>query len=109
MSVVSTHLVIATEADLPTPLRMCRQVFVEFGAAGDLEILSVTRSGARARWRLADLAPSPFTTRLARPAFVMWRPRIALLVCFTGAGDRGACGDRLTSSRRVSGCARQYT
>ena len=58
-----THLVIATEADVPTPpCGMCRQVFVEFGALGDLEILSVTRNGARARWRLGDLAPSPFTT-----------------------------------------------
>jgi cytidine deaminase len=58
-----THLVIATEADAPTPpCGMCRQVFVEFGSHGDLEILSVTRNGARARWRLKDLAPAPFTT-----------------------------------------------
>ncbi len=57
-----THLVIATEADTPTPpCGMCRQMFVEFDAAGDLEILSVTRAGARARWHLADLAPAPFT------------------------------------------------
>lgn len=57
-----THLVIATEADAPTPpCGMCRQMFVEFDAAGDLEILSVTRDGARAQWRLADLAPAPFT------------------------------------------------
>jgi cytidine deaminase len=41
---------------------MCRQVFVEFGASGGLEILSVTRNGARAQWRLNDLVPSPFTT-----------------------------------------------
>lgn len=58
-----THLVIATAADAPTPpCGMCRQVFVEFDAPGDLEILSVTRNGARARWRLHDLAPAPFTT-----------------------------------------------
>lgn len=58
-----THLVIATEADAPTPpCGMCRQVLVEFGAAADLEILSVTHNGARARWRLRDLVPSPFTT-----------------------------------------------
>lgn len=58
-----THIVIATEADVPTPpCGMCRQVFVEFGSQGDLEILSVTRDGARARWRLSDLAPAPFTT-----------------------------------------------
>ncbi|HJU75926.1 MAG TPA: cytidine deaminase [Gemmatimonadaceae bacterium] len=58
-----THVVIATEADSPTPpCGMCRQVFVEFATSGDLEILSVTRDGASARWRLAQLAPSPFTT-----------------------------------------------
>jgi cytidine deaminase len=57
-----THLVIATEADTPTPpCGMCRQMFVEFDATGELEILSVTRDGARAQWRLNDLAPSPFT------------------------------------------------
>src|SRR5688572_28048968 len=58
-----THLVIATEADAPTPpCGMCRQVFVEFGPPRDLEVLSVTRNGARAKWSLNDLAPSPFTT-----------------------------------------------
>ncbi|MGH7711519.1 MAG: cytidine deaminase [Gemmatimonadaceae bacterium] len=59
-----THLVIATEADSPTPpCGICRQVFVEFATSGgELEILSVTRDGARASWRLNDLAPSPFTT-----------------------------------------------
>jgi cytidine deaminase len=58
-----THLVIATEADAPTPpCGMCRQMFVEFAAARDLQILSVTRNGARAQWRLNELAPSPFTT-----------------------------------------------
>jgi cytidine deaminase len=58
-----THLVIATEADAPTPpCGICRQVFVEFGASSGLEILSVTRNGARAQWRLNDLVPSPFTT-----------------------------------------------
>jgi len=58
-----THVVISTEADVPTPpCGMCRQVFIEFGAAGDMEFQSVTRDGARAQWRLSDLAPSPFTT-----------------------------------------------
>lgn len=58
-----THLVIATEADTPTPpCGMCCQVLVEFCSSGDLEVLSVTREGARARWRLSDLVPSPFTT-----------------------------------------------
>lgn len=57
-----THLVIATEADAPTPpCGMCRQVFVEFAGSVALEIVSVTRDGARAQWRLAELAPAPFT------------------------------------------------
>ena len=58
-----THIVIATEADAPTPpCGMCCQVLVEFCTSGDLEVLSVTRDGARARWRLSDLVPAPFTT-----------------------------------------------
>jgi cytidine deaminase len=57
-----THLAIATRADQPTPpCGMCRQVLVEFAAPGDLEIVSVTSNGARALWRLNDLAPVPFT------------------------------------------------
>ena len=57
-------LVIATEADSPTPpCGICRQVLAEFAPA--LPIVSVTRSGAAERWSLADLLPSPFT-----PAFL---------------------------------------
>ena len=53
-------LVIATEADSPTPpCGVCRQVLAEF--APSLPIISVTRSGAAERWSLADLLPSPFT------------------------------------------------
>ena len=53
-------LVIATEADSPTPpCGMCRQMLAEF--APGLPIVSVTRSGASARWSLADLLPTPFT------------------------------------------------
>ena len=53
-------LVIATEADVPTPpCGFCRQVLAEF--APSLPIISITRSGAEARWSLADLLPSPFT------------------------------------------------
>jgi cytidine deaminase len=53
-------LVIATEADSPTPpCGLCRQVLAEFAPA--LPIISVTRSGEAARWSLADLLPSPFT------------------------------------------------
>lgn len=53
-------LVIATEADLPTPpCGMCRQALEEFSA--ELDILSVTRGGAKARWNLRVLLPEPFT------------------------------------------------
>ncbi len=55
-----TALVIATEADVPTPpCGMCRQVLMEF--APDLAVLSVTSTGAEARWTLSDLLPAAFT------------------------------------------------
>ena len=55
-------LVIATEADAPTPpCGMCRQVLVEF--APGLEVVSFTSSGASAQWNLRDLLPHPFTPR----------------------------------------------
>jgi cytidine deaminase len=54
------RLVIATEADHPTPpCGMCRQALEEFSA--ELDILSVTRGGATARWNLRQLLPEPFT------------------------------------------------
>lgn len=53
-------LVIATEADEPTPpCGMCRQVLQEF--APQLLIVSVTRAGARAQWTLDELFPRAFT------------------------------------------------
>ena len=53
-------LVVATEADDPTPpCGMCRQVLAEL--APDVEILSVTRDGREARWTIAQLLPTPFT------------------------------------------------
>jgi cytidine deaminase len=59
-------LVIATEADTPAPpCGMCRQVLMEF--APELELVSVTRGGAEARWTLGELLPHAFTpTSLGR-------------------------------------------
>jgi len=55
-------IVVATEADEPTPpCGMCRQVLGEF--APDLRIVSCTRGGGRAEWKLSDLLPHPFTPR----------------------------------------------
>jgi cytidine deaminase len=55
-----TAIVIATEADRPTsPCGICRQVMIEF--APDLEVVSVTRDGADARWTMSDLLPEAFT------------------------------------------------
>jgi cytidine deaminase len=60
-------LVLATEADEPTPpCGQCRQVLVEF--APDLPITSRTRAGAERSWRLTDLLPHPFTpSSLSQP------------------------------------------
>ena len=53
-------LVLATEADAPTPpCGQCRQVLVEF--APTLPIVSLTRGGGEARWTMAELLPQPFT------------------------------------------------
>lgn len=61
-----TALVIATEAERPTPpCGICRQVIMEF--APQLEVTSVTRGGAEARWTMSDLLPEAFTpTSLGR-------------------------------------------
>ena len=61
-----TAIVIATEAERPTPpCGMCRQVMMEF--APRLEVVSVTRGGADARWTMSDLLPEAFTpTSLGR-------------------------------------------
>jgi cytidine deaminase len=61
-----TAIVIATEAERPTPpCGICRQVMMEFAPA--LEVVSVTRGGATARWTLSDLLPEAFTpTSLGR-------------------------------------------
>lgn len=55
-------LVLATEADEPTPpCGLCRQALVEFAPA--LRIVSRTTAGAESEWSLADLLPHPFTPR----------------------------------------------
>ena len=59
------RLVVATEADEPTPpCGLCRQFLVEF--APTLEVLSVTAGGAEARWSLAELLPHAFTPAALR-------------------------------------------
>ena len=56
-------LVIASSAESPTPpCGMCRQALIEFSP--DLDIISVTRKGKEARWRLAELLPHAFTPAL---------------------------------------------
>lgn len=56
------RIVVATEGDVPTPpCGVCRQMLAEFAPA--LEVVSVTRGGAAARWSLADLLAHPFTPR----------------------------------------------
>ena len=53
-------IVIVTEAEVPTPpCGMCRQVLVEF--APQLEVVSVTRGGAQAKWSMSELLPAAFT------------------------------------------------
>ena len=60
-------LVIATEADVPTPpCGICRQVLFEFAPA--LLVMSVARGGVEARWEISELLPHAFTTTsLKRP------------------------------------------
>ena len=55
-----TQLVIATEADDPTPpCGVCRQVMAEF--APDIDVHSCTAGGANAHWSMRELLVSPFT------------------------------------------------
>jgi cytidine deaminase len=55
-------ITIATNSETPTPpCGMCRQALVEFSP--ELEVVSITRAGAEARWRLSELLPAAFTPR----------------------------------------------
>lgn len=60
-------VVIATEADEPTPpCGLCRQVYEEF--APTLVVWSITRGGRQSRWTLDELLPRAFGPRsLERP------------------------------------------
>ena len=54
------RLVIASEADEPTPpCGYCRQALVEFAPA--LRVESATRGGRTATWSMSELLPHPFT------------------------------------------------
>jgi cytidine deaminase len=51
---------IASTGDAPAPpCGMCRQALVEFSP--ELDVISFTRAGKEARWRLSDLLPHAFT------------------------------------------------
>jgi cytidine deaminase len=53
-------VVIASSGDAPaSPCGMCRQALNEFSP--ELEVVSITRSGTEARWRLSDLLPHAFS------------------------------------------------
>lgn len=60
-------IVIASTGESPAPpCGMCRQALVEFSP--ELSIISFTRSGRQARWRLAELLPHAFTPASLGPA-----------------------------------------
>jgi cytidine deaminase len=60
-------IVIATNAEEPAPpCGMCRQALIEFSP--ELEVISLTRNGKEARWKLTTLLPSAFSPHsLDRP------------------------------------------
>ena len=55
-----SRLMVVSEAASPAaPCGLCRQALVEFSP--DLEVVSATTTGKRARWSLRDLLLQPFT------------------------------------------------
>ncbi len=57
------RVAVATEGESPAPpCGMCRQALSEFGV--DVEVVSVTADGARARWTLGELLPVRFRLAL---------------------------------------------
>lgn len=53
-------IAIASSGDAPAPpCGMCRQALIEFSP--ELDVISFTRTGKEARWRLSDLLPQAFT------------------------------------------------
>jgi cytidine deaminase len=54
------RIVVATEAEEPSPpCGLCRQVLVEFSPG--MQVISITTSGLRAEWPLAELLPAAFS------------------------------------------------
>jgi cytidine deaminase len=54
------RIVVATDALEPSPpCGLCRQALIEFSPG--MQVVSVTTSGLRAEWALADLLPAAFT------------------------------------------------
>jgi cytidine deaminase len=59
-------IAIASSGDAPAPpCGMCRQALIEFSP--ELDVISFTRSGREARWRLSDLLPQAFTPASLEP------------------------------------------
>ena len=56
---------VADSPDPASPCGACRQALVEF--APDLEVFSVSRTGARQRWNINELIPMAFTWKSLFP------------------------------------------
>jgi cytidine deaminase len=56
---------VADSPDPVTPCGACRQALVEF--APDLEVYSVSKTGAEQRWKISELIPMAFTWKSLFP------------------------------------------